>query len=52
MSKSTLINDSYTKAVFLFEGKIYKQFDGVLMGLSLGPVLANVIMTEFERLVT
>ena len=31
--------------------KIYKQIDGVSMGSSLGPVLANVIMTEFERLV-
>ena len=31
--------------------KIYKQIDGVSMGSSLGPVLSNVIMTEFERLV-
>ena len=54
MRKSTLkklIKDSCTKTAFSFDGKIYKQTDGVLMGSSLGPVLANVIMTEFERLV-
>ena len=32
-------------------GEIYKQIDGVLMGLPLRPVLANVILTEFEKLV-
>ena len=31
--------------------KMHKQIDGVLMGSLLGPVLANMIMTEFERLV-
>ena len=54
LRKSTLkklIKDSRTKTTFSFDGKIYKQTDGVPMGSSLGPVLANVIMTEFERLV-
>ena len=54
MRKSTLkklIKDSCTKTAFSFDGKIYKQIDGVSMGSSLGPVLANMIMTEFERLV-
>ena len=54
MRKSTLkklIKDSCTKTDFSFDGKTYKQIDGVSMGSSLGPVLANVIMTEFERLV-
>ena len=37
------------KNCFSFDGKIYKQIDGVSMGSSLGPALANVIMTEFER---
>ena len=32
-------------------GEIYKQIDGVLMGLPLRPVLANVILTEFEKLI-
>ena len=54
MRKSTLkkfIKDSCTKTTFSFDGKIYKQIDGVSMGSSLGPVLANVIMSEFQRLV-
>ena len=54
MRKSTLkklIKDSCTKTAFPFDGRIYKQIYGVSMGSSLGPVLANVIMTEFERLV-
>ena len=46
-----LIKDSCTKNAFSFDGKMYKQIDGVSMGSSLGPVLANVIMTEFDRLV-
>ena len=54
MRKSTLkklIKDSCTKTAFSFDGKIYKQIDCVLMGLLLGPVFANMIMTKFERLV-
>ena len=46
-----LIKDSCTKTAFSFDGKIYKQSDGVSSGSSLGPVLANMIMTEFQRLV-
>ena len=30
---------------------MYEQTDGVSMGGSLGPVLANIIMTEFEKVV-
>ena len=30
---------------------MYEQIDGVSMGGSLGPVLANMIMTEFEKVV-
>ena len=54
VTKSTLkklIKDSCTKTAVSFNGKIYKQANGVSMGSSLGPVLANVIMLEFERLV-
>ena len=45
-----LIKDSYIKTAFSIDDRIYKQIDGVSMGASLGPVLANVILTEFERL--
>ena len=35
----------------MLDGIIYEQTDGVSMGASLGPVLANIIMTEMERCV-
>ena len=35
--------------LFLFNGKIYKQVDGVAMGNSLGPVLANIFMAHLEE---
>ena len=52
LKKSTLrklIRDTCTKTVFSCKNKLYEQTDGVSMGGSLGPVLANIIMTEFEQ---
>ena len=46
-----LINDTCSKTAFMCDGTIYQQIDGVSMGASLGPVLANIIMTELERVV-
>ena len=46
-----LILDTCSKTAFSFGGTIYEQKDGVSMGASLGPVLANIIMTELERVV-
>ena len=34
---------------FLFNGKVYKQIDGVAMGSSLGPLLANIYMAHLEE---
>ena len=34
---------------FAFDGKIYRQVDGVAMGSPLGPVIANIFMVELER---
>ena len=48
-SLKKLILDTCQKAAFSFDGKMYEQIDGVSMGLSLEPVLANIIMTECER---
>ena len=39
------------KITFTFNNIIYEQKDGVSMGASLGPVLANIIMTECEKVV-
>ena len=46
-----LIKDTCSKTAFLCDGIIYEQIDGVSMGASLGPVLANIIMTELEKIV-
>ena len=46
-----LILDCCTKTTFSFNDKLYEQTDGVCMGSSLGPVLANIIMTELEKIV-
>ena len=54
LKKSTLrklILDTYTKTVFSCNNKLFEQTDGVSMGGSLGPVLANIIMTEFKQTV-
>ena len=46
-----LLLDTCRKTVFSFNNVLYKQTDGVSMGASLGPLLANVIMTEFENII-
>ena len=50
-SLKKLILDSCNKTAFSFNNKIYEQIDGVSMDSSLGPVLANIILTEFEKLI-
>ena len=44
-----LIKDTCQKTAFLYKNEVYEQRDGVSMGASLGPVLANIIMTECEQ---
>ena len=44
-----LIKDTCTKTAFSCNNVLYEQCDGVSMGSSLGPVLANLIMTELEE---
>ena len=34
---------------FTFNGKIYRQIDGVAMGSPLGPILANIFMSHLEK---
>ena len=46
-----LILDSCTKTIFSCNGTLYEQLDGVSMGSSLGPVLANIILSEFEDII-
>ena len=54
LKKSTLkklILDSCRKTIFSFNNILYKQLDGVAMGSVLGPVLANIVMTELENVI-
>ena len=44
-----LLLDTCTKTAFTFDGVMYEQRDGVCIGSSLGPLLANVIMTHLEE---
>jgi len=44
-----LISLSVCNNTFVFDGKVYEQIDGVAMGSSLGPVLANIWMTHLEE---
>ena len=45
------MKDCCTKSVFSFNNTIYEQIYGVSMGSCLGPVLANIIMTELETVI-
>ena len=46
-----LLLDSCTKTAFSFDNVLYEECDGVSMGSSLGPVLANIILTKFENVI-
>ena len=46
-----LIRDTCKKIIFSCNGIYYEQIDGVSMGGSLGPVFANIILTEFEQVI-
>ena len=46
-----LLLDSCTKTTFSFDNLLYEQCDGVSMGSSLEPVLANNILTEVESVI-
>ena len=46
-----MILDTCQKTTLSFNNKLYEQIDGVSMGGSLGPVLANIIMTECEKVI-
>ena len=43
-----IIKTTTKNCFFRFDGKTYKQTDGVAMGSPLGPTLANIFMADFE----
>ena len=48
-SLKKLILDTCQKTTVSFNNKLYEQIDGVNMCGSFGPVLANIIMTEWKK---
>ena len=46
-----LLLDSCTKTSFSFDNVFYQQCAGLSLGSSLGPVLANIILTQFENVI-
>ena len=44
-----LLIDSCTKTAFSFDSVLFEQINGVSMGSCLAPVLANIILTEHEK---
>ena len=45
-----LLKITMFESFFIFDGKLYEQCDGVAMGFSLRPTLANVFMCHFENI--
>ena len=46
----TLLSNAVLNSFFIFAGKLYKQIDGIGMGLPLGPTFANVFMCHHENI--
>ncbi len=46
----TLLEHSVLNILFLFNDKLYKQIEGLGMGLPLGPTFANIFMCFYEEL--
>ena len=44
----TLLKFCLTTTAFQFNGTVYKQLDGVAMGLPISPVIADIFMEHFE----
>ena len=44
-----LLRDATKDQLFLFNGQLYERTDGVVMGSTLGPLLANVFMFSVEE---
>ena len=44
-----LLSPATKESYFIFNGKLYKQVDGVTLGSPLGPTLANSFLAHFEK---
>ena len=50
-SLKTLLLDCAAKTAFSFDNIFYEQTDGDSVGSCLAPLLANIILTEFENVI-
>ena len=44
-----LLRKCLQESIFTFNGKLYKQIEGVSMGSPLGPIIANIFMNDSEE---
>ena len=51
LKRNYIKDHSCRKTTFSFNSILYEQIDGVSMGACLGPVLANIILTELEKVI-
>ena len=51
MSNEKILLGSCAKTTFPFDNVLYEQCHGVSMESSLGPLLANIVLTEFENVI-
>ena len=44
-----LLKLAKTESPFIFDNKLYKQIEGIVMGSPLGPTLANAFLCHYEK---
>ena len=44
-----LLEFSLLDSIFIFDGKLYKQTDGLAMGNPIAPTVANIFMSQLEE---
>ena len=49
-SSYKLVKITMFESFFIFDGKFYEHCDGIAMGSTLGPTLANDFMCHFESI--
>ena len=47
--QTELVEIGAKNQLFLFDGQLYKQVDGVAMGSSMGPIMATAVMCLIEE---
>ena len=45
-----MLNFATKNSIFYFDGKVYEQIEGMAMGSSLGPSMANIFLCHYETI--